>query len=159
MIDPGSARAESIGTGEIAENGAFELQDRRRKHHANIQEAVRSDLWIFERVLQRNGAPGEIRTPDLLLRRQSLYPAELRARSEPFQFTSLGRRQQSAANFPNFAVISQAYVGCASKVRIFAEPLPDRNTKKTTSDRVHRGRGHDHRQQHPARASGAPHSR
>src|ERR1035438_4636084 len=27
------------------------------------------------------GAPGEIRTPDLLLRRQSLYPAELRARS------------------------------------------------------------------------------
>src|SRR5208337_3296283 len=27
-----------------------------------------------------DGAPGEIRTPDLLLRRQSLYPAELRAR-------------------------------------------------------------------------------
>jgi hypothetical protein len=27
------------------------------------------------------GAPGEIRTPDLLLRRQSLYPAELRART------------------------------------------------------------------------------
>src|SRR5580700_1414917 len=27
------------------------------------------------------GAPGEIRTPDLLLRRQPLYPAELRARS------------------------------------------------------------------------------
>jgi hypothetical protein len=29
----------------------------------------------------RSGAPGEIRTPDLLLRRQSLYPAELRART------------------------------------------------------------------------------
>ena len=27
------------------------------------------------------GAPGEIRTPDLLLRRQPLYPAELRART------------------------------------------------------------------------------
>ena len=27
------------------------------------------------------GAPGEIRTPDPLLRRQMLYPAELRARS------------------------------------------------------------------------------
>jgi hypothetical protein len=27
-----------------------------------------------------NGAPGEIRTPDPLLRRQLLYPAELRAR-------------------------------------------------------------------------------
>jgi hypothetical protein len=29
-----------------------------------------------------DGAPGEIRTPDPLLRRQMLYPAELRARSE-----------------------------------------------------------------------------
>ena len=27
----------------------------------------------------RNGAPGEIRTPDLLVRSQTLYPAELRA--------------------------------------------------------------------------------
>ena len=27
-----------------------------------------------------DGAPGEIRTPDLMLRRHSLYPAELRAR-------------------------------------------------------------------------------
>ena len=27
------------------------------------------------------GAPGEIRTPDLLLRRQPLYPAELRAQT------------------------------------------------------------------------------
>ena len=32
------------------------------------------------RKLLITGAPGEIRTPDLLLRRQSLYPAELRAR-------------------------------------------------------------------------------
>src|SRR5208283_3089859 len=31
-------------------------------------------------VAENSGAPGEIRTPDLLLRRQSLYPAELRAR-------------------------------------------------------------------------------
>ena len=29
-----------------------------------------------------NGAPGEIRTPDLMLRRHSLYPAELRARPQ-----------------------------------------------------------------------------
>jgi hypothetical protein len=34
--------------------------------------------------LLRNGAPGEIRTPDLLLRRQSLYPAELRARQRNY---------------------------------------------------------------------------
>ncbi len=29
--------------------------------------------------MELNGAPGEIRTPDLLIRSQSLYPAELRA--------------------------------------------------------------------------------
>jgi hypothetical protein len=29
----------------------------------------------------KSGAPGEIRTPDLLLRRQPLYPAELRAQT------------------------------------------------------------------------------
>jgi hypothetical protein len=33
---------------------------------------------------RKDGAPGEIRTPDLLLRRQSLYPAELRARNCDF---------------------------------------------------------------------------
>ena len=31
-----------------------------------------------------SGAPGEARTPDLLLRRQTLYPTELRARSLAF---------------------------------------------------------------------------
>jgi hypothetical protein len=30
--------------------------------------------------LDLNGAPGEVRTPDLWFRRPSLYPAELRAR-------------------------------------------------------------------------------
>ena len=30
--------------------------------------------------MNESGAPGEIRTPDPLLRRQMLYPAELRAR-------------------------------------------------------------------------------
>ena len=33
-----------------------------------------------------DGAPGEIRTPDLLIRSQSLYPAELRA---PLEISSL----------------------------------------------------------------------
>ena len=36
-----------------------------------------SDQYV--RLLRGSGAPGEIRTPDLLLRRQPLYPAELRA--------------------------------------------------------------------------------
>jgi hypothetical protein len=31
---------------------------------------------------RKSGAPGEIRTPDLMLRRHSLYPAELRAHWE-----------------------------------------------------------------------------
>src|SRR5580704_2587 len=33
-------------------------------------------------VIEKNGAPGEIRTPDPLVRSQMLYPAELRARGE-----------------------------------------------------------------------------
>ena len=32
-----------------------------------------------------NGAPGESRTPDLLVRSQSLYPAELRAHTNGFK--------------------------------------------------------------------------
>jgi hypothetical protein len=32
-------------------------------------------------VLEVIGAPGEIRTPDLLVRSQTLYPTELRARA------------------------------------------------------------------------------
>src|SRR5215469_534652 len=42
----------------------------------------------------KTGAPGEIRTPDLLLRRQPLYPAELRAHGSGQQFTWV--REQAA---------------------------------------------------------------
>ena len=41
--------------------------------------------WTIYKILKRgsdwevNGAPGESRTPDLLVRSQSLYPTELRA--------------------------------------------------------------------------------
>ena len=34
---------------------------------------------VSGKLLKRNGAPGVIRTPDLLVRSQLLYPAELRA--------------------------------------------------------------------------------
>jgi hypothetical protein len=34
----------------------------------------------IDQVIEKNGAPGEIRTPDPLVRSQMLYPAELRAR-------------------------------------------------------------------------------
>src|SRR5437667_1767503 len=39
----------------------------------------------------QTGAPGEIRTPDLLLRRQSLYPAELRARTDKLVYRAAGK--------------------------------------------------------------------
>src|SRR5215469_7705036 len=46
----------------------------------------------------RYGAPGEIRTPDLMLRRHSLYPAELRAHS-PFRIShfAVGRTLRPGA--------------------------------------------------------------
>ncbi len=34
------------------------------------------------RVKEKSGAPGGTRTPDLLVRSQTLYPTELRARSK-----------------------------------------------------------------------------
>ena len=34
----------------------------------------------YKKLYRKNGAPEEIRTPDPLLRRQLLYPAELQAR-------------------------------------------------------------------------------
>jgi hypothetical protein len=50
--------------------------------------ASAGNLWIIE----KSGAPGGIRTPDPLLRRQTLFPTELRARrSELSQFTALVR--------------------------------------------------------------------
>src|ERR1700735_2653438 len=40
--------------------------------------------------IKENGAPGEIRTPDPLVRSQMLYPAELRARcSKPLYYSEL----------------------------------------------------------------------
>ena len=53
-----------------------------------------------------NGAPGEIRTPDLQLRRLPLYPAELRARQSSSVHAELypinwwiETRRQAAGNY------------------------------------------------------------
>jgi hypothetical protein len=43
----------------------------------------------------RHGAPGEIRTPDLQLRRLPLYPAELRARISSLHVTALNAQVAS----------------------------------------------------------------
>src|SRR5438445_12665397 len=48
---------------------------------AKLKGSLRIVFFAWKRA---SGAPGEIRTPDLLLRRQSLYPAELRARTDIF---------------------------------------------------------------------------
>jgi hypothetical protein len=50
------------------------------------------------------GAPGEIRTPDLLLRRQPLYPAELRARASSLH--GVGWRSNSREFLPAVATAS-----------------------------------------------------
>ena len=49
-----------------------------------------------EKAKRKSGAPGEIRTPDLLLRRQSLYPSELRAHATGVVYTG-GSRGFNAA--------------------------------------------------------------
>ena len=48
-----------------------------------------------DEIKQGPGAPGEIRTPDLQLRRLPLYPAELRARTECFEFTTFPPAHQT----------------------------------------------------------------
>ena len=47
-------------------------------------------------LLILNGAPGVIRTPDLLVRSQSLYPAELRAHAAVFNWHYSGSRPAEA---------------------------------------------------------------
>jgi hypothetical protein len=48
-----------------------------KEQSAPHQSETREKLREFES--ERNGAPGEIRTPSLLIRSQMLYPVELRA--------------------------------------------------------------------------------
>src|SRR5487761_232366 len=68
--------------------------------------------------IKKNGAPGEIRTPDPLLRRQMLYPAELRARSLTVPNSLLKRPQFEA-------VVSWDYVRRPSSPRSrFNSSLP-----------------------------------
>ena len=65
----------------------------------------------------RHGAPGEIRTPDLLLRRQSLYPSELRAHSGSSVHAELGlinRTGLSTAALPAVSAASAATTAATS---------------------------------------------
>src|SRR5216684_3879984 len=52
---------------------------------------IKISAELVENKLQGSGAPGEIRTPDPLVRSQMLYPAELRARNAIIPITRLWR--------------------------------------------------------------------
>jgi hypothetical protein len=47
--------------------------------HVKTASGQRSDADSYNIYMQINGAPEEIRTPNLLIRSQMLYPVELRA--------------------------------------------------------------------------------
>src|ERR1700733_14004189 len=59
-------------------------------------------LRRYREGTNKNGAPGEIRTPDLLLRRQQLYPAELRAHGY-LQFTCEQERTENRQQNSGFS--------------------------------------------------------
>jgi hypothetical protein len=61
----------------------FELEPfcgRERSGSPQAKSRAERGIWGITRCRGKDGAPGEIRTPDLQLRRLPLYPAELRAR-------------------------------------------------------------------------------
>ena len=59
-------------------------QNRRQANKAKLSLIANIYLTCFT-LCYLSGAPGEIRTPDLLIRSQSLYPAELRAHTTRLQ--------------------------------------------------------------------------
>src|SRR4051812_29055756 len=94
MARDGSPAVESVGTFE--QSRLMTNAGQAQKAKQGVPSAGSAQYWAHrekrknssgEKPLQpvkgseRNGAPGEIRTPDLTPRRRSLYPAELRAHS------------------------------------------------------------------------------
>jgi hypothetical protein len=72
-----STRVSSVLESSAAPQARLSTPARRRRSEHNASHRSHSVLSGNELY----GAPGEIRTPDLMLRRHSLYPAELRAHS------------------------------------------------------------------------------
>jgi hypothetical protein len=67
---------------------------------------AKSKDLLLTKNCKRCGAPGEIRTPGLLLRRQPLYPAELRAHSDGTQIGYHFRLPTRSATCPLTANLS-----------------------------------------------------
>ena len=68
------------------------------------------------------GAPGEIRTPDLTLRRRSLYPAELRARCvdySKFQLQAVSRDGLAIVDFPEMRAEMKRRINCRTNPSVF----------------------------------------
>jgi hypothetical protein len=53
-----------------------------------------------------NGAPGEIRTPDTLIRSQVLYPAELRARTRKAYAARIPPKARNLNGVPEKEVVN-----------------------------------------------------
>src|SRR5947209_19568795 len=84
----------------------------------------------FLKSLKRQGkpgAPGEIRTPDLLLRRQSLYPTELRAHTNSLSLHAyfkpinrLGLGVNAAVGELSYVVVGRALPAIAASTALSA---------------------------------------
>jgi hypothetical protein len=79
-IEPGLTET-CLRQGRPTAMGPNECQKNIRSWPADTTCVSQRGLPTASCAREGSGAPGEIRTPDLLLRRQSLYPAELRART------------------------------------------------------------------------------
>ena len=75
----------------VARIDGLSLQPKTINLVAKLRFRVARQLSPSDRDRDESGAPGEIRTPDLLLRRQSLYPAELRARTHKLVYRAAGK--------------------------------------------------------------------
>ena len=76
-----------MGIEPLSETAKLRCEQRAERLHRSCTGALLQHSFpvYFQKpasLLGKSGAPWVIRTPDLLLRRQTLYPAELRARSD-----------------------------------------------------------------------------
>ena len=68
---------------------------------------------------EAHGVPGGIRTPDLLVRSQSLYPAELQAHSQQIYFTTFEVKSQGA--YTKSSICTKYHIRHKIKIKITAK--------------------------------------
>ena len=87
LLGPGSVR--SILGESLVKDQLLNMNRFRQRCMKARPDTPTCTIQIAFVLLIRSGAPGGIRTPDLLVRSQTLYPAELRAHGTPFAINSL----------------------------------------------------------------------